>query len=94
MPVTLAGIFALCDIKNNDTCAFTSVIPSHVWFQCPSENQYMNWFADFGSFIAIIWFLSSAWVTKHIWLPKSQRMASVEQIFGKPFYSGTFSKEI
>ena len=91
-PVTLAGLSTLCYIRNNDACTYTSVIP---WFQCPSENQDIKaWFGDFGSFIVIIWFLSSAWVTKHIWLPKSQRMASVEQMFGRPFYSGTLSKEI
>ena len=93
MPVTQAGLFALCDIKNNDACAYTSVIPSHVWFQCPSENEYMTWFGGFGSFIGMIWFLSSAWVTRHIWFPKSQRMASTEQMFGRPYYSGTLSKE-
>jgi chitin synthase len=94
MPVTQAGIFALCDIKNRDACAYTSVLPSHTWFQCPSENEYMTWFSDFGSFIGIVWFLSSAWVTRHIWLPKSQRMASIEQMFGRPFYSGTLSKNL
>ena len=93
MPVTQAGLFTLCDIKNNDACAYTSVIPSHVWFQCPSENEYMTWFGDFGSFIGIIWFLSSAWVTKHIWFPKSQRMASTEQMFGRPYYSGIPSQK-
>ena len=88
MPVTIAGIFGMCDVKNSDPCAFTS-IPSHVWFQCPSDNEYMNWFGGFGSWIGILWFLSSIWITRHIWMPKSQRLASTEQMFGRPYFSGT-----
>ena len=31
---------------------------------------------------------SSVWICSHIWIPKSQRLASTEQMFGTPYYSG------
>ena len=30
----------------------------------------------------------SVWICSHIWIPKSQRLASTEQMFGTPYYSG------
>ena len=89
MPVTLFGLFGMCDRKNGDPCVFTSVIPSHLWFQCPADDEYMTLFGDFGGWIGIMWFLSSIWVTRHIWMPHSQRLASTEQMFGRPYFSGT-----
>ena len=36
------------------------------------------------------WFLSYLWITRHIWFPKSPRLASTEQIFGTPFFDALF----
>ena len=101
MPVTITGLFVMCDIRNQDirnltliqslsenSLSYSSTIPHHLWFQCPVDNEYMTWFGDFGSWIVILWFSSSIWVTRHIWFPKSQRMASNDQLFGRPYYSG------
>ena len=90
MPITILGLFGICDVKNQDPCLFKPDLLSQLKFQCPvdSKNGYMVWFEDFGNWVGIIWFLSSIWIIRHIWIPKSQRMASIDQIFGRPLYSG------
>ena len=59
----------------------------HIFFQCP-ENEYGEWFGMDGAWYWCLWFLSSLWICSHIWRPKSQRLASTEQMFGTPYYSG------
>ena len=38
-----------------------------------------------------MWFLlffSQIWIASHVWFPKSQRLASTEQMFGTPYFCG------
>lgn len=88
MPATLAGLLGMCYVKDKDPCSFDGSIPNHVFFQCPAKDDLMTWFGSLGSFMAILWFLSSVWISRHIWSPKSQKLASTEQMFGTPYYSG------
>ena len=84
----IISFFSSLSTTESKRCIYTGTIPEHLWFQCPVDNEYMIWFGDFGSWIGIIWFLSSVWITRHIWTPKSQRLASTEQMFGRPYFSG------
>ena len=88
MPVTVFGLLEMCDMKNNNPLIFAPSIPCQVWFQCPANDEYMTWLNDYGSWVGIIWFLSSIWITRHIWMPQSKRLASTEQMFGRPYFSG------
>ena len=36
----------------------------------------------------MFWCLSQVWIALHIWYPKSQKLASTEQMFGHPYYAG------
>ena len=38
----------------------------------------------------VAWFISFIWITRHIWKPKSPRLASTEQIFGTPYFDAIF----
>ena len=38
----------------------------------------------------VAWFISFIWITRHIWNPKSPRLASTEQIFGTPYFDAIF----
>ena len=81
--VTVAGTSGL----------FKHDVLSQFLFQCPVDTNDSNmvWFENFSIWVGVIYFLSSLWITRHIWIPKSQRMAPINQIFGRPFYSGTRS---
>ena len=70
-----------------DPCIFNAAHLGHIFFQCP-DNDYGAWFGTEGAFYWCLWFLSSLWICSHIWQPKSQRLASTEQMFGTPYYSG------
>ena len=87
-PVTLAGLIGLCYRKDADPCTFDSNLPSHAFFQCPVNTELDLWFGSFGSWMWFLWFLSAAWIARHIWVPKSQRLAATEQMFGRPYFSG------
>ena len=75
-----------------DPCLFNAAHMSHIFFQCP-DNDYGSWFGTEGAFYWCLWFLSSLWICSHIWQPKSQRLASTEQMFGTPYYSGLFLEQ-
>ena len=38
----------------------------------------------------LAWFISFIWISRHIWNPKSPRLASTEQIFGTPYFDAIF----
>ena len=44
-------------------------------------------------YVWILLLLAQGWVTRHIWFPRSQRLASTEQIFATPFYSGMLTEQ-
>jgi hypothetical protein len=74
-------------MRDDDPCAFRNGIPSHVFFECPSDDV-LAVIGEYGSWMWFLWFLSSFWITSHIWVPKNRRLASTEQMFGTPYYSG------
>ena len=78
----------MCHARNQDPCAFLGVIPNEMFFQCPDTAQFTNWFTNYSSWYYILWYVSSIWICSHIWIPKSQRLASTEQMFGRPYYDG------
>ena len=78
----------MCHARNQDPCAFLGVIPNEMFFQCPDTAQFSNWFTNYSSWYYILWYVSSIWICSHIWIPKSQRLASTEQMFGRPYYDG------
>ena len=93
MPATLSGLVALCIARDQDACVFDGTIPNYVFFQCPSRDEMTSLIGSWGGWLWILWFISSLWMTRHIWMPKSRRLASTEQMFCKPYYSGLFLEQ-
>ncbi len=75
-----------------DPCVYRPQLPSYVFFECPA-NDFGDFFSDKGAWIWFLWILAQAWITAHIWMPKSRRLASTEQMFGTPYYSGLFLEQ-
>ena len=87
MPATLATVLGLCQVRSNNPCAYeNSHLPNHLFFQCPidSTSQFTisNIFFGLNGWVWILMFLSQCWIARHIWRPKSLRLASTEQLFG------------
>ena len=83
----------MCYARNGDSCYFDGYIPSHMFFQCPDTSNLMDWLHNYGSWYFLLWFTSSIWICRHIWIPKSLRMATTEQMYGTPYYSGLFTEQ-
>ncbi|TRY63908.1 hypothetical protein TCAL_11841 [Tigriopus californicus] len=87
MPVSITTLCLMCKARNDDHCAFSNDWGAFSFFQCP-ENATGNQFVQELGWIWILWALSNMWIVNHIWFPKSQRLASTEQMFGVPWYCG------
>lgn len=103
MPTTIAGILGLCEVRSGDPrwggdpCRFdNNHFPNHLFYQCPMDyNDHFGYdtipgylFINLFGWVWILLFLAHFWITFHIWMPKSPKLASTEQLFGTPGYSG------
>ena len=104
MPTTIAGILGLCEVRSGDPigpmrgpCRFdNNHFPNHLFYQCPMDYNDPNGydtipgylFLDLFGWVWILLFLAHFWITFHIWMPKSPKLASTEQLFGTPGYNG------
>lgn len=86
-PVALATALGMCWVRTDDPCAYGGKIPSYIFFDCPTMDASAV-IGDAAAWVWLLWFLSQVWITMHIWIPKSRRLASTEQMFGTPYYSG------
>ena len=90
MPATLATVMGLCWVRSDDPCAYENVnFPNHLFFQCPVEfnGNYTFSYILFDKdglylWVSFLMILSQVWIARHIWKPKSQRLAPTEQMFG------------
>lgn len=90
-PACLALLLFMCGARASDTCFFQgSNIPSRLFFQCPATGSLLSYSWHSSTWIFLIWLVSYLWVTAHIWFPRSERLASTEQIFSTPAYDGLF----
>ncbi|XP_040570244.1 chitin synthase chs-2 isoform X2 [Lepeophtheirus salmonis] len=87
-PFLLNAIFIFCGMKVQDPCSTNDFFPRYVFFQCPSMNNTITYIMENQIWFWFLWFASQLWITKHIWKSATIRLASIEQIFCKPFYSG------
>lgn len=86
VPVTLSGLVAMCGVYVNNECAFYNTIPSYLFFNCPNFYFLKDFVLHHQSWIWLIWLLSQAWITMHIWSPSSERLARTERLYVKPVY--------
>ena len=97
MPTTIATILGLCEVRSGDPCVWDNKnFPNHLFYQCPMDYadtlgydtipKYL--FVDLYGWAWIFLFLAQCWITIHIWMPKSPKLASSEQMFGTPSYNG------
>lgn len=52
------------------------------------EPSLLNNFINIHSFMWIIWLVSQAWITVHIWMPRCERLATTDKLFVNPMYCG------
>jgi chitin synthase len=90
IPLCMTLLLVGCGLRASDACAFHDSVPDYLGMQCPAVGDYFTYLWDDQLWLWFLWFLSQLWITMHIWFPKSQRLASTEQIFGTPMYNSLF----
>jgi chitin synthase len=45
-------------------------------------------FTNIHTFMWLIWLISQAWITVHIWMPRCERLATTDKLFVNPMYCG------
>lgn len=83
----------LSAFRAKNECAFNRVIPENLFFSCPSMGNFWPYIFNEQIWLWILWFASQMWVTRHIWYPKSPRLASTERMFNTPYYNGFFIEQ-
>lgn len=54
-----------------------------------SDNSTIfNSFTNIHAFMWLIWLISQAWITVHIWMPRCERLATTDKLFVNPMYCG------
>lgn len=86
VPVSLTILIILCGRYVADACAFYGTIPSHLFFNLPTLYELDNFLSEQQSWIWLFWLFSQAWITRHTWLPKCEKLASTERLFVRPMY--------
>lgn len=87
VPTTIALLVTFCGLKMGNSCMFTSAIPPHLFFSCPDGSYLMDVLTYECAWLWLLWLVSQAWITGHIWTPKCGRLASTEKLFVHPFYN-------
>ena len=90
VPTCMTLVLAGCGAQVANECTFYGIIPRYLFFDCPSVGDFLSYLWQEQMWLWALWFLSQLWITIHIWFPRSGRLASTEQLFGSPMYSGLF----
>ncbi|GJQ87499.1 hypothetical protein Trydic_g10257 [Trypoxylus dichotomus] len=86
VPVCLSVLIAMCGQYMADNCAFRHTIPLHMFFNSPPIYELRDFIFQQHVWIWLLWLLSQAWITRHTWLPKCEKLATTEKLFVRPMY--------
>lgn len=87
-PLTVTLAIAACGIRNADPCFFHGYVPDYLFFTSPSVFNLGDFAAREMAWVWLLWLLSQAWITIHVWTPKCERLAATEKLFVSPTYTG------
>ncbi|ODM95932.1 Chitin synthase 6 [Orchesella cincta] len=87
VPVTLSILIALCGLRTENACFWEANMPQYLFWSCPKDDFVEGFLTKEHSWLWLLWLVSQAWITIHIWTPKCERLASTERLFVTPMYS-------
>lgn len=101
VPVTLSLLIAACGIHFEDRCnSNQSGLPTYLFWTCHKipfmssggnvneASSMVNGFTNIHAFMWLVWLISQAWITVHIWMPRCERLATTDKLFVNPMYCG------
>lgn len=51
-------------------------------------STIINGFTNIHAIMWLVWLMSQAWITVHIWMPRCERLATTDKLFVNPMYCG------
>lgn len=103
IPVTLSLLIATCGIHFEDRCNSNRWLPTYLFWTChkipfmlttpptpaaTADATIVSSFNNIHAFMWLIWLISQAWITVHIWMPRCERLATTDKLFVNPMYCG------
>ncbi|XP_065090221.1 chitin synthase chs-2-like [Ochlerotatus camptorhynchus] len=87
VPVTVTLLLVFCGLREADVCAYNGILPDYLFFRMPPIYYLFDYVINEFSWLWLLWLLSQTWITRHLWMPKSDRNASTEKLFITPMYN-------
>lgn len=87
VPACTAIVLSMAAVRQENVCAFHRFLPDYLFFNIvPPDANATNVWQDFG-WVWILWFLSQAWITRHIWSSNYNTGESTDVLFVSPSYN-------
>ncbi|XP_062716312.1 chitin synthase chs-2-like [Aedes albopictus] len=87
VPVTVTLLLVFCGLREANVCVFNGILPDYLFFRMPPIYYLFDYVINEFSWLWLLWLLSQTWITRHLWMPKSDRNASTEKLFVTPMYN-------
>ncbi|XP_072936714.1 chitin synthase chs-2-like [Epargyreus clarus] len=87
-PVSINLLIALCGLRNADPCAFHDTIPDYLFYEIPPVYFLKDYLGQEMAWVWLLWLGAQAWVSRHAWRPRCERLAATDKLFAKPWYLG------
>lgn len=87
VPITVTFLLAMCGMRTANVCAFNGILPDYVFVNVPPFYRLFDFVFKEYAWVWLLWLLSQAWVTLHIWNPSDDRNSSTEKLFLVPMYT-------
>jgi chitin synthase len=88
VPISITTLIIICGVREANDCAFHGMIPDYMFFNASSIFYFGKFIFRDSTWLWLLWMFSQAWVTSHLWNPKSDKNASTEMLFVTPMYNG------
>ncbi|CAH1785466.1 unnamed protein product [Owenia fusiformis] len=96
-PLTIILIVLGCEQWKRAPNFLQEFMPAFVFRHCSPLMSFSELFnlarGDGMVMVMIGWWLSQLWITRHIWVPQSQRLAKTEKLFVLPMFCGVMIEQ-
>ncbi|XP_014680917.1 PREDICTED: uncharacterized protein LOC106820845 isoform X2 [Priapulus caudatus] len=86
-PLCVSVLIAFIQLRGNDACFISDQLPAYLYWDAFTTD--VDTFLQKYGWIWLIWVLSQAWITSHIWFPKCERLAKTERLFALAYFDPT-----
>lgn len=87
VPIAVTVLLVMCGMRTANVCAFHGFLPDYLFVNVPPFYRLFDFVFKEYAWMWLLWLLSQAWVTLHIWNPSDDRNSATEKLFLAPMYT-------